>query len=114
MTETYENKEWPEATTEDARYVVVEAALHMTEWRDGAAGVTVARGQFSAKWTVLDQFGQRPDEEPFIVLEHRPTREIIGYYKTAWPHELEEIEEPDLDDVFVQPVVLPGTRSVDE
>lgn len=104
--ELVDNCRWPIRTSEAARRVVVEAAMHMTSYRDGMQGVTVARNQFSAKWTILDQFGQRPDEEPFVKLERRPTHEIIGYYRTVWPNEVQTPES--LSDVFVCPETLPG------
>jgi hypothetical protein len=100
------NARWPVRTSEAARRVVVEAAMHMTTYRDGIQGVTVARNQFSAKWSILDQFGQPPDEEPFVMLQHRPEHEIIGYYKTVWPNEVQTPES--LGDVFVCPEILPG------
>jgi len=106
MSETYDNAVWPERSQEDARHAVVEAALHMTDERDGAGGVTVARGQFSAKWTVLDAFGEPPNEEPFVVCRHRPTHDIVGYYRTYWPHDVGEIDS--LDDVFRTPEILPS------
>lgn len=105
MTETFGNKVWPEPTHDDIRHVVKEAALHMSEERDGSAGVTVAKGQFLAKWTVLDAFGEPPNDEPFVVLRHRPTHEIVGFYRTYWPNEVDEVES--LDDVFVAPQMIP-------
>ena len=105
--EVYGNARWPPRTAEAARRVVVEAAMHMTEYRDGRHGVTVARNQFAARWTVLDQFGERPDQESFIELKHRPTHQIIGYYKIEFPNSVPD--EPDsLDDVFKFPEILPG------
>lgn len=108
--EVYGNARWPLRTWQDARKAVVDAAMHATDLRDGRGGVTCARGQFSAKWTVLDAWGESPDDESFVILKHRPTHEILGYYRMYWPNELEDKKVESLDDVFMAPEQLPGVE----